>query len=71
MEVLSREVYLDFLRAMNSITFNRTVKAMPEAFPFVTLPDEPEPEYKASGSNLQKLNRTSLLFFVFFSRSFS
>eukprot|EP00118_Oscarella_pearsei_P012540 m.93002 g.93002 ORF g.93002 m.93002 type:complete len:4173 (+) comp36767_c0_seq9:102-12620(+) len=47
--VLTHEVSLDFFRAMNCITFNHTVNAMPEAFPFVTLPDESEPEHKDTG----------------------
>ena len=49
MQVLSREVNLEYMRAMNKLTFDETVASMPEAFPYVTLPEKVEEKVKQTG----------------------
>ena len=39
MQILEKEVNIDFCRSMNRIIFDKTVLDDPETFAFVTLPD--------------------------------
>ena len=42
-DVLCKQVQLDFMRSMNKITFDKIVRTMPEKFAYVE-PQDPEPD---------------------------
>ena len=42
LQVLEKEVNIDFCRSMNRIIFDKTVHDDPQTFAFVTLPEEKE-----------------------------
>jgi len=51
---LSREVAIEFNRAMGKIIFDKTVESQPGAFPFVTLPEPVKVVAKATGELYQE-----------------
>ena len=48
-QVLEKEVNIDFCRSMNRIIFDKTVSDDPQTFAFVTVPDAPAEDVPSRG----------------------
>lgn len=51
MQVLEKEINIDFCRSMNRIIFDKTVECDPFTFGFVTQPEDKEIEVPEKGRN--------------------
>lgn len=49
MQILEKEVHIDFCRSMNKIIFDRIVKSDEQSFAFVTLPEDEEIHVREKG----------------------
>ena len=63
MQVLEREVNIDFCRSMNRIIFDKTVKEDPKTFAFVKVPERTEEPVPSRGDCLS-FSVLCLLWFV-------